>query len=240
MNRKQVLTLAAVLTLAFVAAGLSGCGSSDTASDSTTTTLDDAELTTSTVGSSGERVVMVSDGEALLKNYFKTIDELNSAEAVDAIVRGQVIAVQDTWDGYVANRMLTVKVKQTYKGDVADEIIVREDGGIIPLKDILPLMEGHYDPSTLSQDDIDHGLVDFTFMGASHTEVGDKVILYLRVDSDPSLQNTYVEVMSVFGRFKLDEKKNEYMRPEMKGAPSFETKSAKDVMEAKLKKLNSE
>lgn len=234
----KTIRVAAVAALLVPAAF--GCASgADTMDPGATTTSAGTAVSTTLTGSGG-RVVYEADSSAMLKDYYMTIDELSTAGNVDAIVKGKVLSTQDVFEDNCPLRILTVKVQKAYKGDPEDQITVYENGALVPLKEVLPLLEGHYDPASLSQEDIEHGLVDYRFEGAEHSEAGDQVILYLCKNPNPSQAGSYQIVMSVYGRFKLDKGGNKYVRQEMRGNPSFETERPKEDMEATLDKLKSE
>jgi hypothetical protein len=58
------------------------------------------------------------------------------------------------------------------------------------------------------------GLVDFRFMGARHSEVGDEVVLFLGKNSNTGtpIDTEYFIVSGVHGRFTLDSKTGQFMR----------------------------
>jgi hypothetical protein len=76
----------------------------------------------------------------------------------------------------LAFRVLTVDVTRVIHGQVGKQISVLEDGGVVPyaaVKDYLGSKVGA--PSGPARAD---GYVDFRFMGARHSEVGDDVLLF--------------------------------------------------------------
>jgi hypothetical protein len=227
-----------VAILAVCAAGPSGCTSDCSALTHVSAVTTDGTGTTETIANhDAAHVVLKVDSTAFWKYYCKTIDELNSSEAVEVIIRGEVVGTRDVYIEHAGQRILTVDVNKVYKGESAQQITVYEDGGIVPLKEVLPDMEGHYDPASLSEDDIENGLVDFRYMGAEHSQVGDKVILYLRVNPNESQAGSYQMIMGPYSCFKLDELNSTYARPGEEGVPSFETERSEEAMEAALEEL---
>lgn len=240
-TKRTLVALSAVALLGMGSSGLCSCSSSQEAlSSKSTSAAANGVTTVSTADNSGGHVVIEVTSDAMLKHYYTSIDELNKATDVDAIVRGVIAVTRDVYESGLAYRVLTVDVTESYKGEPAHEITVYEDGGVVPLKEALPDMAGHYDPASLSEKDVESGLVDFKFMGADHSQVGDKVILYMRKNPNPSQGGSYQLIMSVFSRFKLNEATSMYVRPAMEGAADFESTMAKDVMETALDKLKSQ
>lgn len=180
-------------------------------------------------------VVLNLDSKAELKKDFATVDQLNGSADASVIVRGEVVGTNDVYTDQLAHRILTVAVQKAYRGRTAKTITVYEDGGIIPVKDVLPDLDTHLGQA-LSPEQIEHGVVDFRFMGADHSNVGDKVILYLRRNPNSSQGDSYQMVSSVHGRFTLDEASAEYRRPGS-DRPGFEASATRLAMEGKLSRL---
>ncbi len=234
----KAISVTAVLGLLVMASG--GCSPDADATDTDGRSISTGDSASTTTSGSDGRIVFEVDSSALLKDYYMTVDDINAAGNVDVIVKGKVLSTQDVYEDHFAARILTVKVQKAYKGDPADEITVYEDGGLVPLREVLPEMEGHFDPASLTEEQIENGLVDYRFEGADHSEAGDHVVLYLCENPNPSQAGSYQMIMSVFGRFKLDEAGNKYVRPEMRGNVRFETEKGKGAMEGALEKLKSE
>src|SRR5215471_87041 len=156
----------------------------------------------STTGSGD--VVMTLNSEAALKEDYRTIKELAGSKNLVAIVRGTVGATRDVYADQFAFRILSVNVTETLRGQVGPQISVLEDGGIVPYTKVLPALVNKFG-ATPSAPPNPNGLVDFRFMGARHSEVGDEVVLFLgkNINSGTPIDTEYFMVSSVHGRFTL-------------------------------------
>lgn len=250
--RKSTVALFLVAAAAVVAFGATGCSSGGPAAMANSGS---PVTETTTAVDVQEPVVISADMSASLKYIYYTTDELIESDRVETIVKGRVLSTKDVFlpTDHLALRALRVQIEESYKGQPAAQITVYEDGGVITLKDALADVEGHFDPSTLSNEEIANTVVDYRFEGASHSEVGDQVILFLRANPNPSQRDSYQIVMSVYGRFTLDETTGEYVRPDMshgaagpetgeaavgaesgESGPDFQTRVASTVLEEKL------
>ena len=240
MRRKRArFVLSAVALAASVALAAAACTTSEDEDSGTLTTAAEGSSTTAGSDASDEHVVYEVGSNALLKHYFMTVAELNSAEEVDLIVKGEVLETRDTYVNHEAYRILTVGVDEVYKGEITKRITVYEDGGLIPLSEVLPDWEGKFDPNTLSKEEIEHGVVAFSFMGAKLAEKGDKVVLYLCKNPNPSQGDSYQPIMGPYSHFTLDETTGRYVRPDMEEFPEFESDVSKESMESALGRLKS-
>ena len=108
--------------------------------------------------------------------------------------------------------VLTVEVERAYKGEVQETITVYEDGGYTRLSDEKEQIEAHADLSQYTEEEMENLLINHTFMGAEHSNVGDTVILFLKTNEGSILGDSYRINCSVFGRYTLN--KDSYIRPE--------------------------
>lgn len=108
--------------------------------------------------------------------------------------------------------VLTVDVERAYKGEVQETITVYEDGGYTRLSDEKEQIEAHADLSQYTEEEMENLLINHTFMGAEHSNVGDTVILFLKTNEGSILGDSYRINCSVFGRYTLN--KDSYIRPE--------------------------
>lgn len=195
--------LISIMSLGCTKAADSGTRSSSGANGSTVVADSDA----------GPNVVLTVTADALLRETYATVGELNKSSAVDAVAKGRVSATQDIFLEGVAYRLLTVDVAKTFKGTLPERIKVYEDGGYVKLKDMLKEASAHLDASTYTGRQIEEGVVDVVFMGARHSQVGDEVVLYLRKNPNASQGDSYQLVSSVQGRLTLNKKTAKYERP---------------------------
>jgi hypothetical protein len=136
---------------------------------------------------------------------------------VVAIVRGTVSATRDLYVDRVGFRVLTVDVAETLRGEPGGQITVLEDGAVVPYADVAAqLAEKQGAPARTDTD----GYIDFRFMGARHSEVGDEVVLFLGVNPNVGtpIDTQYFIVSSVHGRFTLDTTTNTFQRGGAEGA----------------------
>lgn len=180
-------------------------------------------------------VVYTVTADALLREDYATIAELNKSDVVDAVVKGRVTATEDVYAEGIANRVLTVEVGKRFKGSTTATVRVYEDGGYVKLKDMLPDIAAHLDPSAFTDDQIENGVVDVIFMGAPHSEVGDNVILYLKKNPNASQADSYQLVSAMHGRFILNSKSGDYERSAgIEAAPGFQKRIPARELEAAL------
>jgi hypothetical protein len=167
----------------------------------------------SVVGESSDRdVVMFMNSEASLKEDYATIEELARSKTVVAIVRGTVSAVRDVYVERSAFRVLSVNVAEGLLGQAGRQISVVEEGGVVPYAKVAPdFPRKDGDPAPPANP---AGYVDFRFMGARHSEVGDEVVLFLGANPNigTPIETEYNMVSSVRGRFTLDVKTNQIVR----------------------------
>lgn len=147
-------------------------------------------------------VVATMNAEATLKDTFVNVDDMVSSKRVDTIVRGKVVAVTYESPDGLASTVLQVAVAETYAGNVGKTITVHEDGGYVKASDIIA--ESHEKDPTVKIDLDPNGFVDNRFEGADHLVIGDDVILFLMKDPNVGREGDFMEVGSVYGRFKLD------------------------------------
>jgi hypothetical protein len=182
-------------------------------------------------------VLYTTSAEASLKHDYDTIAELNKSDAVEAIVEGTVTATQDVYKDEYARRLLTVDVQKCFKGQTKSTIQVYEDGGLVPIKLLLPELQAKGVAGDLTQQQIDSGVVDMRFLGATHSEVGDKVLLYLYSNPNPGEEGTYLLVSCTHGRFTLNGSTGQWERVSASARPNYETRVDKNVLEAQLEAL---
>lgn len=160
----------------------------------------------------GRNILYTVNADAALKQMYPTIDELNNSNAADAIIKGTVSDVQNVYIGGVAYSVLTIDVLKSYKGNPAKTIKVYEDGGYVKIKDMLDELQGHIDVNSLSQEQIENGVVDVRFFNAPHSTPGQQVILYLVKNPNPLQKGSFQIVSSLYGRFTLDKSDGYYKR----------------------------
>lgn len=162
-------------------------------------------------------------------------------------MKGRVTATKPFYASHTAWTILTVQVERAYKGSPAKEILVYEDGGLVPLKDVLPDLEGKADTPEFTDEQIATGVVDMRMMGAAHSEPGQQVLLFLMDNPNAEFTGSYMIVSSMYGRF-ISKRDGEWERLGMRttdegsGKPSdlgrrFESKKSDAEMEAVLAKV---
>lgn len=152
------------------------------------------------------------NSEAALKNLYYNIDEFIDSDSSDVIVKGNIIEIEYVYIDGCSYSVLTVDVERAYKGEVQETITVYEDGGYTRLSDEKEQIEAHADLSQYTEEEMENLLINHTFMGAEHSNVGDTVILFLKTNEGSILGDSYRINCSVFGRYTLN--KDSYIRPE--------------------------
>lgn len=112
----------------------------------------------------------------------------------------------------VAYTKLTVTVTRS-SSSVAEgsTIVVYRDGGQIPLSQVLPDLKSDQ-AAMLPASPPANAVVDFRFMGAEQSAVGDEILAFLQPDPNPDRAGAYQLVSSVHGLLKLDRKTSTYHR----------------------------
>ncbi|MDO5156401.1 MAG: hypothetical protein Q4D51_10595 [Eubacteriales bacterium] len=190
-----------------------------------------------------------ANSEAALKNLYYSIDDFIESDSSDAVVKGNVVEIEYVYIDGCTYSKLTVDVENVYKGKVEKTITVYEDGGYTRLSEEKEQIEAHIDLSQYSEEEMNNLLIDHTFMGAEHSNIGDTVILFLKSNEGTIMSNSYRINCSVYGRYKLSGEN--YIRPEFivendnpeKNMTSnsfneFEVTVPQSVLEDKLSHLN--
>lgn len=124
-----------------------------------------------------KHIVRAVDSDASLKHDFNTISDMAKSPITEAVLVGTVVKTKDLYIDGLAHRVLDVQVGDSYKKWIGKSVSVYEDGGIVPLETALPDIKDHSDvPLTAGPNDY----IDMRFMGAQHTEAGDRIIAFVR------------------------------------------------------------
>jgi hypothetical protein len=236
ISKMATLAVGVVAVCTFSVVGMAACGAANPPAEEptltqTSTTVDETTTTTS----KEPTTVMTARLSAAFTHIYRNLDELIASDHTELIIKGRVLSYKDVFrHGQNAWRVLEVEVQKSFKGESASKITVYDEGGIIPLKDALPLVGAHIDSSTLSEQQLENTVIDFRYEGAEHLKVGDNVVMFLcrnpnKVPEDLS----YLVVMSAYGRYTLDPATGRYVRPDF-GGPGFETQVSAGDMEARL------
>lgn len=160
------------------------------------------------------KILFTADANASLRVLHRSIHEYYEDDEVDAIVEGDISNIQYTHIGTSIFTVLSLNVSQTFKGQTENPILVYEDGGYAKFKDMLSVFEGHVDVDKLTTDQIENGIVEEKMFGAPHSEVGQRVVLFLiknpNLGSSPT--RTYQVVSSVYGKLTLDRGRSVFKR----------------------------
>ena len=183
-------------------------------------------------------VVLVAGSSAAYTHIYHNVDELIASDQTELIIQGRVVAYRDVLlYNEKAFRVLEVEVQQSFKGKSASKVYVYDEGGIIPLKDALPVVGAHIDLSTLSEQQLADSVVDFRPEAGEHLKVGDNVVMFLYRNTNKVPEEvSYMLVMSAYARYTLDPATGEYVRPDFGVTTGgvFETRVSAREMEAKL------
>jgi hypothetical protein len=151
----------------------------------------------------GQVVNTINQNASLVEPYAKIVDLVQAKEA-DCLVVGEVIAVDFfDWDS-IAFTTTTIEVDNAIRGKVEGKIMVRETGGYRLASDVAAENADKF-PDRETQKFGSTDYVDIKFMGAKHPQIGDRVIMPLRIDPDSrnSKSITYVPVGAATGRLTI-------------------------------------
>ncbi len=181
-NKRWMISLLALVTLAIVVSVTVGVGIGAPAGSETAPTL------RPTVTASADFAVV-----------YESVDQLK--KAADLIVRGEVTQVSYLDFNSTAYTKVTFRVSKCLKGDVAEgkEITIAEVGGVTSMATVNGDKFGA--PTQLDAETEVSVLLD----GAPLSEVGDKCVYFLGTGSIGVVSGVYYVPLGAFqGRFKID------------------------------------
>jgi hypothetical protein len=233
------LAVCVVAVCTFSVVGMAACGSAGSVAEQPTVTQGSATVDdTSTTIPKEPNVVLTAGSSAAFTHFYHNVDEFIASDQTELIVQGRVVAYRDV---LVYNqspfRVLEVEVEHSFKGKAASKVYVYDEGGIIPLKDALPVVGAHTNLSALSEQQLADSVVDFRPQAGPHLKVGDNVVMFLYRNTNKVPEEvSYQVVMSAYGRYTLDPATGQYVRPDLDAAPggAWETHVSAREMEAKL------
>jgi hypothetical protein len=163
--------------------------------------------------SSTEVIVLRVPVDAVLKEDYRTLDELAASRSVDLVVAGTVVRATPTYQQQVPGTELTVQVTTSNSPTVrpGSRVVVQRDGGRVPLVRVLPDLSPQVRAQLPSAPP--HGaVIDFVFLDAPQIAVGDRIVAFLHRDPNPGREGTYQVVSSVRGLLRLDATTGRYER----------------------------
>jgi hypothetical protein len=167
-------------------------------------------------------VVLTVSADAVLKEDYQTLAQLAASPNVSLIISGKVVQATPVYQDQLAYTKLTVKVtKSSGKVAVGSTIVIYRDGGLIPLSQVKPDLKD--DQATkLPASTPANAVVDFQFMGAEQSAVGDEIVAFLHPDPNVGRTGAYQAVSSVHGLLKVDHKTGTYRRLGTEDRPGFQ------------------
>jgi hypothetical protein len=222
---------AALLLGVALTGGMSACsGSSEEAAPVAQT----VPATQSAAATSADAPVVFRKvtSDASLKEDYDTLDQLAASPNVKLIVSGKIVEATPLYAEGLAYTKLTVKVAKSSDSSVAagSKIVIYRDGGVIPLSQVLPDLKD--DPAApLPKVAPANAVVDFEFMGAEQSKVGDAIVAFLHPDPNPGREGAYMPVSSVHGLLKLDSKSSKYHRLGHHASPGFQAEASNTAAE---------
>jgi hypothetical protein len=239
ISKMATLAVCLVAACTFSVLGMAACGSAGSVAEQPTVAQGSATVDhTSTTTPKESTVVLAAGSSAAFTHFYHNVDEFIASDQTELIIQGRVVAYRDVlvYD-QSAFRVLEVEVEHSFKGKSASKVYVYDEGGIIPLKDALPVVGAHINLSTLTEEQLADRVVDFRPQAGEHLKVGDEVVMFLyrNVNKVPE-EVSYQVVMSAYGRYTLDPATGQYVRPDLDAAPGggWETHVSAREMEAKL------
>jgi hypothetical protein len=202
--------------------GLAACGSGAASTMAGTGALPSASAATA---EGAPQVVRTVRYEADLKEDYLLLAELAASPKVVLVVAGEVTETMPLYEEQAAYTKLTVKVTKSRSAavPVGSSIVIYRDGGLIPLKSIPPDLKSN--GQKLSSPPA-NAVVDFSFMGAPQSKVGDDIVAFLQKNPNPGRADSYQLVSSVHGLFTLDKKAGKYHRSGEGDRPGFEASAS--------------
>jgi hypothetical protein len=172
-------------------------------------------------------VVLKVAADAVLKEDYAALAQLAASPNVQLVVSGKVVGATPVYQEQLAFTKLTVKVTKSSSSSVAvgSTVVVYRDGGQIPLSQVLPDLKSDQ-AAMLPASPPANAVVDFRFMGAEQSAVGDEIVAFLRPDPNPGRAGAYQLVSSVHGLLKLDRKANTYHRLGDEKRPGYEASAS--------------
>lgn len=172
-------------------------------------------------------VVLKVAADAVLKEDYATLDQLAASPNVRLVISGKVVAAEPVYQEQVAYTKLTVTVTRSNSGSVAagSTVVIYRDGGQVPLSQVLPDLKSDQ-AALLPASPPANAVVDFRFMGAEQSAVGDEIVAFLRPDPNPGRAGAYQPVSSVHGLLKLDRAANRYHRLGDEKRAGYETSAS--------------
>ncbi|WP_446219953.1 hypothetical protein [Micromonospora sp. IBHARD004] len=224
MTKTVPLLLGVALTI-----GLAACASSpDSGTSAAGTSGSGAAARAETGGGDAASVdapvvALKVASDAVLKEDYATLAQLAASPNVRLIVSGTVVEATPVYQEQVAYTKLTVKVTKSSSSSVAvgSTVVVYRDGGQIPLSQVLPDLKPDQ-AAMLPASAPANAVVDFQFMEAEQSAVGDEIVAFLRPDPNPGRAGAYQLVSSVHGLLKLDRKAGKYHRLGHAERPGYE------------------
>jgi hypothetical protein len=113
---------------------------------------------------------------------------------------------------------------------VGSTVVVYRDGGQIPLGQVLPDLKSDQ-AALLPASPPANAVVDFRFMGAEQSAVGDEILAFLQPDPNPGHSGAYQIVSSVHGLLKLDRTAGRYHRLGDEQRPGYEPSASMTTIE---------
>lgn len=158
-------------------------------------------------------VVLKVAADAVLKEDYPTLSQLATSPNVRLVVSGKIAEATPVYQEQIAYTKLTVTITKSSSSSVpvGSTIVVYRDGGQIPLSQVLPDLKSDQ-AAMLPASPPANAVVDFRFMGAEQSAVGDEIVAFLQPDPNPGRAGAYQPVSSVHGLLKLDRKKGIYHR----------------------------
>ncbi|SHO51756.1 hypothetical protein [Anaerocolumna xylanovorans] len=209
--KKKSIYISIFLTLIFLLTACSKSINTDNTSDKIIN--QDANETLTHDNVDDFNIISTVNSSASLKAFYYNIDEFVNSGNFDAVVKGKITDIQYQFIGSIARSILTVELSETYYGDIGNisSIIVYEDGGYAKYSDVMESIKPHIDISKYSEEERSNSIVDYCFMDAKHSQVGDEVVMFLTLNSPPLPEDSFYITSSVFGKYTLNG--NIYERP---------------------------
>lgn len=214
MTRTFLTKPVALLCGVALTGGLMACGSSpDERTSATAGTRAGSGAPADAVPVDPPVVVLKVAADAALKEDYATLDQLAASPNVRLVVSGKIVEATPVYREQVAYTKLTVRVAKSSSRDVApgSTVVIYRDGGQIPLSQVLPDLKSDQ-AAMLPASPPANAVVDFRFMGAEQSAVGDEIVAFLGPDPNPERAGAYQPVSSVHGLLKLDRQANRYAR----------------------------
>lgn len=177
----------------------------------------DKTISLDSIDTSGKKVVCTVGSIPDFAVVYNNLKDLTAGS--DYIIKGEILKISYFNVLGHAHTNLTVKVDKSFKGNLPDNsaISVIEVGGINTIKNLIDFY-GQERFKDVTEYDRENCLVNDKFYGAPFSEVGEKVILFMKeiTDTSSAMKGSYMPIGTFMGKYTLNNGLYERYSPDNK------------------------